>query len=309
MSFPVDCPACSAAGECCMFVTDVPHFKEVILMSSRCEECGWRDVEVKGGGAVPAKGTLTTLRYDPSSPHAARDMTRDVIKGDTASIAIPELELQVEGGSLGGLYTTVEGLLTLIRDKLAESDPVAMEATDSGGAVVCERREAMAAFMARLDACVAGTAPFTLVIKDPMANSWVYSPYTSAEGAPYALGSSAEAAASAASTTAAAGGAGGAGGAADAAVDPFLSHAEYVRSEGEDIELGLADMQTEGYGEDAGADAEAGTGTGADAEGEKAKDKEDKGEKEEEAEPGQAGGAAAGGAAGGASGVASAAGR
>ena len=34
-------------------------------------------------------------------------MKRDVIKSDTACIEIPELELELSHGSLGGIYTTV----------------------------------------------------------------------------------------------------------------------------------------------------------------------------------------------------------
>lgn len=43
------------------------------------------------------------------------DLRRDVIKSDTADISIAELELQMTTGSLGGLVTTVEGLLTAVQ--------------------------------------------------------------------------------------------------------------------------------------------------------------------------------------------------
>jgi len=256
MRFPVDCTNCGAAGECCMCVTDVPHFKEVILMAFRCDECGWKDVEVKGGGAVPPHGTLTTLRFDPAHPAAATDLSRDVIKGDAASIDIPELELHVEGGSLGGLYTTVEGLLTLIRDKLLESDPYAAEATDSGGAALSDRRAAMGVFLDKLEGCIRGAAAFTLQIRDPMANSWVYS-------------------------------------ATAPAPDPTLSHEHYARSEVEDRDLGLLDMQTEGYGEE---EAEGEEGEEEEAEGAGAADSAASGaaaQPEAAAAAGGAGGAAA----------------
>jgi zinc finger protein len=89
-----------------MMVTDVPHFKEIIVMSFLCEECGFKSVEVKGGGAVPDHGTVHTLSVEPGEFHAL-DMKRDVIKSDTAMLEIPELELEMSHGSLGGLYTTV----------------------------------------------------------------------------------------------------------------------------------------------------------------------------------------------------------
>lgn len=37
-----------------------------------------------------------------------------VFQSDTASVEIPELELELSSGTLGGLVTTVEGLLTNI---------------------------------------------------------------------------------------------------------------------------------------------------------------------------------------------------
>jgi zinc finger protein len=217
MRFPQACFSCSAPGECRMCVTDVPHFKEVILMAFACDECGWKDVEVKGGGAMPPQGTVTTLVYDPTLPDAAGDMTRDVIKSDTSAVEIPEVDLHMEAGSLGGMYTTVEGLLAALLDKLLEGNPFMAAATDSADAA---RSAAFADFVDRLTAVRDGRVPFTLRLRDPLANSWIYSPTAPAP-------------------------------------DPRLTHETYVRSHEEDLGLGLLDMRTEGYGEDAlPADAE-----------------------------------------------------
>jgi len=205
MRFTVDCHNCGLAGECIMCCTDVPHFKEVILMGFSCDECGWKNVEVKGGGAVPPNGTITELLFTPGLGEASEeDLGRDVIKGDTASVEIPELELALDQGSLGGMYTTVEGLLNTVKDRLGEVDPLGMMGGDS---IDCDRRSAMASFMAKLDACIQGTMSFTLRLVDPMANTWIHSPALS-----------------------------------EGKEDPRLTHTAYTRSQDEDLELGLLDM-------------------------------------------------------------------
>lgn len=86
ISIPSNCPNCSALGNSLTAVTDIPHFKEVIIMAFTCEQCGFRNNEVKGGGAVPTFGTLVTLTVE-----TAEDLKRDVLKSDSASTEIPEL--------------------------------------------------------------------------------------------------------------------------------------------------------------------------------------------------------------------------
>lgn len=76
--------------------------------------------QVKGGGAVPSLGTEVRLRLD--SPE---DLKRDVLKSDTCSVTIPLLELEMQSGTLGGVYTTVEGLLKKIHANLMDANPFA----------------------------------------------------------------------------------------------------------------------------------------------------------------------------------------
>ena len=49
-------PHCHVTGLEQMCTTNIPHFKEVIIMSFHCAPCGYRNAEIKGGGAVPKKG-------------------------------------------------------------------------------------------------------------------------------------------------------------------------------------------------------------------------------------------------------------
>lgn len=81
-------------------------------------------VQVKGGGAIPDKGTSHSL-----TATSLEDLRRDVLKSDTAVLEVPELELVMEMGTLGSMYTTVEGLLTKVprskcRRKLLQSSCV-----------------------------------------------------------------------------------------------------------------------------------------------------------------------------------------
>eukprot|EP00948_MAST-09A_sp_MAST-9A-sp1_P001403 g1403.t1 len=77
-SLPTNCYMCRAPGSCKMCITDVPHFKEVIIMCSVCDSCGYRSVEVKSGGSISDKGVRYTLKITPDN--ARRDLQRDVLK-------------------------------------------------------------------------------------------------------------------------------------------------------------------------------------------------------------------------------------
>ncbi|KAH6800011.1 ZPR1 zinc-finger domain protein [Perilla frutescens var. hirtella] len=109
MTFPTTCSGCGTKCDCRMFVTNIPYFQEVIVMASTCDGCGYRNSEVKAGGAIPDKGKKIIVHVKN-----VRDLSHDVIKSDTAAVKIPELELELSSGTLGGLVTTLEGLISKI---------------------------------------------------------------------------------------------------------------------------------------------------------------------------------------------------
>ncbi|XP_021888039.1 zinc finger protein ZPR1 isoform X2 [Carica papaya] len=115
MTFPSTCGVCAVRCETRMFVTNIPYFQEVIVMASTCDACGYRNSELKPGGRIPEKGKKITLCV-----RNIDDLSRDVIKSDTASVKVPELELELASGTLGGIVTTVEGLITKISEKSTE---------------------------------------------------------------------------------------------------------------------------------------------------------------------------------------------
>uniref|UniRef100_A0AAV1UJR3 Zinc finger ZPR1-type domain-containing protein n=1 Tax=Peronospora matthiolae TaxID=2874970 RepID=A0AAV1UJR3_9STRA len=207
IQIPANCFACQAPGFSCMCMTDIPHFKEVIIMSFNCEACGFKTNEVKAGGAIPPQGERMTLKVDVSKDPDALD--RDILKSDSACVNIPEIELEMAHGSLGGLYTTLEGLLSKIRQNIEEGNPFAIGDSDGG-------RSLLNAWLARLDALKHGSKPFTLILEDPLANSFIYSPYGSAHD------------------------------------DPYMTAEKFTRSEYEDDVLGITDMKVENYSADTG---------------------------------------------------------
>lgn len=54
---------------------DIPHFKEVIIMSTNCDDCGYKNNEVKVGGAVSLQGKKIILNVTERD-----DLSRDVLK-------------------------------------------------------------------------------------------------------------------------------------------------------------------------------------------------------------------------------------
>jgi len=167
LSFPTNCDQCQSAVETRMKVTSIPHFKEVVIMATTCDVCGARTNEVKVGGGISDKGRRISLRVTE-----AADLTRDVLKSETCTLKIPELEFEAQLMSNGGKFTTVEGLLEAVKEQLLTGNPFLMgdSATDSV-------KSKMAAFSVRLDELIAAKTVFTIVLDDPAGNSFIQNFY------------------------------------------------------------------------------------------------------------------------------------
>ncbi|TKA33723.1 hypothetical protein B0A50_00559 [Salinomyces thailandicus] len=210
-SFPASCPGCTRPCATNMKMVHIPYFKQVILMSTVCEQCGYRSNEVKTGGEVPDKGRKITLKVN-----SQLDLARDILKSESAALACPELQLRVEPGTMGGRFTTVEGILTNIRKDL-RAQAFGLEDGDAelppgaGDSISTESKRSWDDFFSELTAAIENRKPFTLVLEDPMASSYVQS-LTAPEK------------------------------------DPQIEVEEYERTEEEEEHLGLKDMKTENYG-------------------------------------------------------------
>lgn len=206
-SFPSTCPGCNKPCATNMKMVNIPHFKQVVLMSTVCEHCGYRSNEVKTGGEIPEKGRKITVDIKTKE-----DLSRDILKSESCAMSCPELDLSVEPGTLGGRFTTIEGLLTQVRDDLKSSIFDAGSGTTGGDSMQSTQQTQWKAFFANLDSAIEGGIPFTLILSDPLASSYVQS-FTAPEP------------------------------------DPQISAEEYDRTEEEEEDLGLKDIKTEGYEE------------------------------------------------------------
>lgn len=203
-SFPASCPGCMHPCITHMKMVDIPHFKQVVLMSTVCDSCGYKSNDVKTGGAIPEKGSKITLRV--SNPE---DLARDILKSESCALACPELSLSVNPGTLGGRFTTVEGLLTQVRDDLRNQ---IFQTGDGGDGLESAEKTRWTEFFEGLDAAIKGEREFTVELADPLASSYVQSL------------------------------------ADDPAVpDAQMTIEEYTRTKEEEEDLGLLDMKVEGY--------------------------------------------------------------
>jgi len=51
-SMPGMCSACHQPAETHMCITEIPYFKELIIMNTQCDHCGYRNVDVRTAGLM-----------------------------------------------------------------------------------------------------------------------------------------------------------------------------------------------------------------------------------------------------------------
>ena len=160
---PTPCYICHKMGNVQMCTSSIPFFKEIIIMAFVCEHCGYRNSEIKEGGGIGEKAKKITFEVkDPD------DLCRDLFKSDTSKFTIKELDFDMEAGSLGSLYTTVEGLLAKLIEELEKNNPF--------GKGDSKTDDTFLKFIDQLKQYKEGKEPFTLVLDDPADNCFIYNP-------------------------------------------------------------------------------------------------------------------------------------
>lgn len=162
MQFQTNCPDCNSPCETNMKLTKIPYFKEVVIMATNCDVCGHRSNEVKSGGGIEPQGIRIELTI--SNP---KDLTRDILKSETCDVTIPELELEMGPTTLGGRFTTVEGILVAMKEQIAESKTLFKDSQDP------EIKKRIQKFTDDFEELMTLKKPFKLVLDDPAGNSYV----------------------------------------------------------------------------------------------------------------------------------------
>lgn len=202
-SFPCPCPGCMKPASINMQQVNIPYFKQVIISALVCEACGYRTNDVKTGGEIPEKGRRIWLEVNNPI-----DLQRDILKSESCMLKVPACSLEVVPGTMGGRFTTVEGLLTQIRDDLRGS---IFDTDDADGShsdsMPGEKKIAWNEFFAQLDRAIKAEIQYTVLLEDPLADSYVQSLCAPDP-------------------------------------DPQIKSEEYQRTADEEEEFGLADMKT-----------------------------------------------------------------
>ena len=160
IQFPTNCYCCNAPGVLRDCVCSIPYFKEIIISCFKCDNCGYKTTEVNGGGGMSEKGTKFTLSVETED-----DLNRDIFKSETSKITIPEVGFETDQGSLGSVFTTVEGIIDKICDQLYN-----MPFSSGDSSVNSEISD----FIKKLRELQKLKQKFTLILDDPISNSFIF---------------------------------------------------------------------------------------------------------------------------------------
>ena len=161
MASAFECPTC---GQGFLEFKDseylAPHFGRLLLSLTLCKRCGFKQSQV-----------ALLDEHEPSIysvlVSSVDDLSIRIIRSDTATIKIPELNVEINPGMVAdATISNVEAILLDIRDR-AEFLRDALD-TD-------EERHKAENFLEQLNLALEGKKSFTIVIADPRGNSKIIS--------------------------------------------------------------------------------------------------------------------------------------
>lgn len=156
---------CGGSGTTRLLIHKIPYFRELIIASFSCEwspndvedededddkeieaegdsaevkGCGYVNNEVTFGGKVQKDGCIFELVLK-----SRRDLDRQIIKSDSSTLRIPEIDFEIPSKTQKGEISTIEGFLSRAAKNLALYQEQRMEQQPEVGARVAEIIESL----------------------------------------------------------------------------------------------------------------------------------------------------------------------
>ncbi|XP_028032093.1 zinc finger protein ZPR1 [Bombyx mandarina] len=158
------CINCHSNGMTRVLLTRIPHYKNVVIMSFSCEECGYQNNEIQPGGEYEEFGVRWKLRVE-----SQQDLNRQVVKSDYTSVRIPELDFEIAAQSQKGEVTTVEGIISRAITGLNQDQESRRSQHPDAAAKIDE-------FVSKLQALKDLSTPWTLQLEDISGNCFIENP-------------------------------------------------------------------------------------------------------------------------------------
>lgn len=158
------CMNCGETGQTRLMLHKIPYFRELIIASFFCDHCGERNNEVTFGGEIQLQGCIYELQV--TTP---RDLDRQLIKSDSATVRLKEIDFEIPPLTQKGEISTIEGILRTAAKNLSLYQAQRMEDSPEIGTKVAE-------VIMNLTLMAGGSQsmmPFTIVVDDPAGNSYV----------------------------------------------------------------------------------------------------------------------------------------
>lgn len=155
------CVNCEENGTTKLLLTRIPFFKSVVISSFDCPHCHYTNNEIQPASALQPQGCIHEVEI-----RTEKDMDRQVIRTNSASVRIPELDFEIPGFTQKGSLSTVEGVLQRAVEGLEQEQPL-RKALQPDVAVQID------AFIEKLKNI---SRPFHLVVNDPAGNSFIENP-------------------------------------------------------------------------------------------------------------------------------------
>lgn len=96
------CMRCHENGTTTLLLTNIPHFKQVVLMAFECPHCLYKNNQVQSCAAVGDMGVRQTLKITTSA-----DLSRQVVKSESCTARFVELDFEIPADTQSGILSTV----------------------------------------------------------------------------------------------------------------------------------------------------------------------------------------------------------
>jgi zinc finger protein len=144
-----ECPNCKKKADFQEMQHEIPYFGKLLISSLGCDHCKWKTTQVFSLNE-DKKPVKFSVRIE-----TIEDMETKVIRAGTATITIPEWDVEITPTTYTeGYYNNIEGLLELI------AEAVSIIKTKSAEVVLKKIAQARA-----------GDIIFTVILADPKGNS------------------------------------------------------------------------------------------------------------------------------------------